>query len=333
MKSILWWKSKQEKNKNLEDYLRVEKKKYQQQRLEPKLLILGSSDSGKSTLLKQMKLLYYGGFKENEIQAARKSIRSNLIQYITALWEIMESEEIKQKYHALEDFATKWNAKIDNYTEIIDSYDQFCNEPYLKKCVEESKVLPCAAQYFLGDVKRFLTDDYQPTTNDILNLRVVTIKVTDTVFEVNNRRIHFFDVGGATYFRTKWISYFDNVQNILFVTSLSCYDQNLVEDPSTNRAADAIMLFFHICHLKLLLNTGIILFLNKRDLFEKKVVKIPIKKFFEDYSGEEFSETDGKTFFYNKYMDSTKKRKLSTSCHLICCTDTDSMKKLLGDIM
>lgn len=50
----------QQSHKEIEKYLKGEKKIYDQYLTEPKLLILGSSDCGKSTLLKQMKILYGG---------------------------------------------------------------------------------------------------------------------------------------------------------------------------------------------------------------------------------------------------------------------------------
>jgi polynucleotide 5'-kinase involved in rRNA processing len=47
-------------HKDIEKYLKEEKKEYEKSLSEPKLLILGSSDSGKSTLLKQLKILHGG---------------------------------------------------------------------------------------------------------------------------------------------------------------------------------------------------------------------------------------------------------------------------------
>ena len=79
------------------------------------------------------------------------------------------------------------------------------------------------------------------------------------------------DVGGQTSERRKWVHHFDACQAILFVAALSEYDQYLFEDNTKNRMVDALELFEKICNEKLFKETHMILFLNKRDLFEQKI--------------------------------------------------------------
>jgi guanine nucleotide-binding protein G(i) subunit alpha len=87
-----------------------------------------------------------------------------------------------------------------------------------------------------------------------------------------------FDVGGQRAERRKWIHSFDNVTAIIFVTAISEYDQYLFEDRSKNRLEEAIELFEEICNSRWFTSSAIMLFLNKKDLFEKKflVDKVPL---------------------------------------------------------
>ena len=80
-----------------------------------------------------------------------------------------------------------------------------------------------------------------------------------------------FDVGGQRNERRKWIHCFDNVDSVVFVASLSEFDQNLYEDETKNRLDEALELFAQIVNSKWFKECSIILFLNKKDLFEKKV--------------------------------------------------------------
>ena len=67
--------------------------------------------------------------------------------------------------------------------------------------------------------------------------------------------------------------YFDNVNAIIFLAPISCFDETLAEDRFINRLQDSFMLFQAICQAKCLSRASLILFLNKCDLLEKKLGK------------------------------------------------------------
>lgn len=48
---------------------------------------------------------------------------------------------------------------------------------------------------------------------------------------------------------------------------------------------ESLKLFKDICNAKWFNDTTIILFLNKKDLFQKKIETVPLKICFEDYTG------------------------------------------------
>jgi hypothetical protein len=80
----------------------------------------------------------------------------------------------------------------------------------------------------------------------------------------------------------------------------------MAEDPTFNRMSDALTLFQNICANKVLINTGMILFLNMKDLFLKKIKKSPIEKFFPDYKGNRTLKRFGRKFIPGKYIFSTE---------------------------
>jgi energy-coupling factor transporter ATP-binding protein EcfA2 len=58
---------------------------------EPKLLILGASDSGKSTLLKQLKIIHANGFSEEEKRLSKRGIIGNMISGLVTLLSFNEN--------------------------------------------------------------------------------------------------------------------------------------------------------------------------------------------------------------------------------------------------
>jgi hypothetical protein len=57
-----------------------------------------------------------------------------------------------------------------------------------------------------------------------------------------------YDVGGQRNERKKWIHCFDDVTAVIFVASLSEYDQVLYEDNTVNRMEEAVTLFSDIAN-------------------------------------------------------------------------------------
>jgi len=75
------------------------------------------------------------------------------------------------------------------------------------------------------------------------------------------------------------------VNCVVFVASLSEFDQNLYEDETKNRLDEAVELFAQIVNSKWFVNTSLILFLNKKDLFEKKLLEKTFADYVKEYSG------------------------------------------------
>jgi hypothetical protein len=119
---------------------------------------------------------------------------------------------------------------------------------------------------------------------DILQLKLGTTAVTHTTFSIENNFLHVFDTIGLKIARDGWTKYFD-CQCMIFFVALDSYDQMMEEDSNMNRMADSIELFKCIVDNPILSEASIILFLNKKDLYEKKVKTIRISDYFPDYTG------------------------------------------------
>jgi guanine nucleotide-binding protein G(i) subunit alpha len=78
---------------------------------------------------------------------------------------------------------------------------------------------------------------------------------------------------------------FESVTFIIFCVALSDYDQVLPEAKSLNRMAESLVLFDSIINSPWFLHTPIFLFLNKIDVFKQKLPKVPLGKFFPEYTG------------------------------------------------
>jgi hypothetical protein len=78
-------------------------------------------------------------------------------------------------------------------------------------------------------------EHYVPTMKDVLLSCVRTTGIVESTFRIGSERIVICDTGGQRGERTKWIRCFNQVDAVIFVCSLSAYDQVLFEDETTNR--------------------------------------------------------------------------------------------------
>jgi energy-coupling factor transporter ATP-binding protein EcfA2 len=131
-------KHSQVRAKEIDEYLQKERKEYLKYKSEPKLLILGSSDSGKSTLLKQLKILHGNGFSDHEKELSRRGIISNIINALALLLNLAEgpfAEEkrevfiIDKEYKTINMVQEEWSPRdTDVPTELIPLLKQAWDE-------------------------------------------------------------------------------------------------------------------------------------------------------------------------------------------------------------
>jgi hypothetical protein len=120
--------------------------------------------------------------------------------------------------------------------------------------------------------------------------------------------------------------YFSDVNAIIFLCPISCFNESLTEDPRVNRLEDSFYLWGSLCSSQLLADANFIVFLNKCDLTEKKLQNgILIKNHVPSYAERPnttaaFVSCESSHLFYvYKYRDpdlQTLKRKLqiNSSC-------------------
>ncbi|KAF8154357.1 G-protein alpha subunit-domain-containing protein [Mycena galopus ATCC 62051] len=89
-------------------------------------------------------------------------------------------------------------------------------------------------------------------------------------------KIHTFDVGGQRSERKEWIHCFESVTSIIFCIALSEYDQVLEEERRVKRMRESLYLFESVINSRWLLRTSVILFLNKIDVFKRKLPKVSV---------------------------------------------------------
>ncbi|KAJ7497044.1 guanine nucleotide binding protein, alpha subunit [Mycena latifolia] len=208
--------------------------------------------------------------------------------------EPQDSRDARQLLHACsEDMVRLWN------------------DPTVKEVLKVHRLrLEDMAGFFLDSIERVTAISYEPTDDDILKARLKTLGVSEHHFNLKAGNLVpqswiVYDVGGARSLRGAenilnsttqtncqrvvflsisrmdmraldasvafMVPFFDDMDAIIFLAPLSCFDQVLAEDESVNRLEDSILLWKAIVSSPLLKDTSLILFLNKCDILKAKL--------------------------------------------------------------
>jgi len=299
-----------------------------------KILLLGPGESGKSTIFKQMKIIQYrGGFTHDETMAFVQVVHANcLSQMKLILSGIFQSNLLLDSPEA-QDIAVQIG-NYDNFTLDIARWIKILwQDPVLQQFYRSKQKLVQlndSAEYFFQQVERISEQNYVPSKEDILRARLRSTGIEEAEFTFEDIIFNMVDVGGQRSERRKWIHCFSNVNAILFVSSLSCYDQFLREDIYQNSMIETLLLFQEVTNSDHFKSNDVILFLNKHDLFVAKIPSVPLSELFPEYEGGEDSAR-ALDFIRNKFLEVTKNFS-NIYVHVTCAINTKHIKQVVEDV-
>ncbi|EGR52037.1 G protein alpha subunit [Trichoderma reesei QM6a] len=308
-------------------------------RKECKILLLGSGESGKSTIVKQMKIIHLKGYSEEELYNYRPTVFKNLVECAKAVITAMQQFDIeleKEENRAYADFLIDYQpesgpqARIDPKVGL--AVQAIWSDPAKDQLMEHQTefYLMDSAEYFFQEAMRIVAPNYLPNEMDVLRARTKTTGIYETRFQMGQLSIHMFDVGGQRSERKKWIHCFENVTSIIFCVALSEYDQVLLEESSQNRMMESLLLFDSVVNSRWFMRTSIILFLNKVDIFKQKLGRSPLSNYFPDYTGGTDVNKAAKYLLWR--FNQVNRAHLNLYPHLTQATDTSNIRLVFAAV-
>ncbi|XP_024863630.1 guanine nucleotide-binding protein G(o) subunit alpha isoform X2 [Kryptolebias marmoratus] len=246
-----------------------------------KILMLGVAESGKSTVIKQIKIIHSHGFSRQELISFKPAVLDNLLTSLKIVLHGMGKLRINltnknNEMHARAILSCS-QCLGDDQEPLPFVARSFC-ALWADQAVRAAAArgyeyqLNDSALYFFENISRIIAPNYIPTETDVLRVRVRTCGIIETQFQLNETVFRLYDVGGQRSERRKWLSCFDCVHAVLFVVALSSYDATQVEDHAANRLQESLELFSSLCINAIFQRTSLILFMNKIDLFREKIL-------------------------------------------------------------
>ncbi|KII69086.1 Guanine nucleotide-binding protein G(i) subunit alpha [Thelohanellus kitauei] len=306
--------------------------------IERKILLLGTGGSGKSTVMKQCRVIHRSDYSEDELMGYLQQVKTNVRNAVNDLLKCLKRVD--------QDLKTQYSEKIECITNLRDDFEidgelaTIVNQLMAIKDVEQFFCDLCLSElmdsspYFLKNIQRIAAPNYIPTVEDIIHTRTQTTGIVEHRIKRVGVFLNFCDVGGQKSERKKWCQCFVDVNAILYIVGTADYDRVLPEDPSWNSLRDSITLFESLTRVPDLKNAPIIIFLNKIDLFKAKLHAVPLNVYFPgifnclppEYTGS--NEVNECLDFIKELFTAagTRCSKRSIYIYESCATDTESIR-------
>lgn len=309
-----------------------------------KILLLGAGESGKSTLVKQMKIIHNDGFTKDELRSFRPTVMDNLLssmKYVLSGMGLLRInlQSFRNKSHAQTILISSscFDKSFNVLPEVAIALQALWQDRGVRLAVARGYEyeLNDSAIYLFENMERICDEKYVPTPTDVLRARVRTNGIIETHFKINDAIISMFDVGGQRSQRRKWIYCFDDVRAVMFVVSLSGYDMTLVEDPTVNRLDESLNLFSQIVNNRFFREAFFVLFLNKFDLFREKILYSGrhLRLYFPDYKGPDYDVDRGALFIQHKFVRKNCDLNKVIYPHFTTATDTSNIQVVFQVVM
>merc|ERR1719233_2699323 len=270
-----------------------------------------------STLFRQLRLLHGNGLQEEERVNFRKSIYQNIVCGMKTLVKenraLQEDDESDSDQADEPKVSDKCDHKLAEYIETLDDGARISEEcaELIKKAWNDKGMqetwkgraklqLQDTLKYFLENIDRIANKNYIPSKDDVLHVRITTTGIVEERLTMENRPFKIVDVGGQRSERRKWIHCFSDVTGLIFVASLTAYNQLLYEDENENRLVESLKVFRKLLNQDNTFDEAcIVLFLNKSDLFSEMIKTTPISKCLSGYHG---GNTEDEQYEYIKSL-------------------------------
>nr|XP_015221211.1 PREDICTED: guanine nucleotide-binding protein subunit alpha-14-like isoform X2 [Lepisosteus oculatus] len=280
-----------------------------------------------------MRIIHGSGYTDEDKKDYTKLVYQNIFTAMQSMIRAMEALKIQykdeqniQNAHMIDEVEV--DKVITLETKHVEAVRKLWNDPGIQECYDRRREyqLSDSAKYYLGDLDRISDPSYLPTQQDILRVRVPTTGIIEYPFDLENVIFRMVDVGGQRSERRKWIHCFENVTSIIFLVALSEYDQVLAECDNENRMEESKALFKTIITYPWFQQSSVILFLNKTDILEEKIIYSHIVEYFPEFTGPKQDSEAAKKFILSMYREQNSDKDKAIYSHFTCATDTENIR-------
>jgi guanine nucleotide-binding protein G(i) subunit alpha len=303
-----------------------------------KIIMLGTGESGKSTIFKQVTNLTGPSFSKETRQGFIRVMSETVIRTCHSI--------IKECRNKSPTLLTGEKAQLverilnllphGNVTrEIANDIQIFWSDPVVKQEFLSSKLASLVQKDSIAlifeNIVRLSSTDYIPCDEEVIRARVRTTGIVESKCDIGGFKFLLWDSGGQRNERKKWIHMLENVSLMTYMVSIGDFDELCFEDDTVNRMEESVACFEEVVNSRFLPGVPIVLVFTKYDVFQQKCQTIDISLYFPDYTHGRSVEK-AREFFADKHLKQVKDFSRPISVHYLNGVDPEDVKNFILNI-
>ncbi|KAG6915631.1 hypothetical protein DXG01_010670 [Tephrocybe rancida] len=292
---------------------------------------VGAVGSGKSTIVKQMKI-HHCGYSPQELLEHRCVIYQNLLEAAQAVVYRLDHGHATAEHRALADTVLAYRVEgLNEFDQDITKaiHKLWIGMPKLRIFIGIEPRLVESASYFFDEILRIGAPGYQPTDADILHARSKNSRPLETTVKMDlcidaqlSSRVRMLEVSPPQ--PRELAQHFVGISIIVLCVDLSGYDDVQLCKGSQNQLKESLQLFQSLVDFRWKKPVAVVLLFNKIDLLNRKLPRVPLEQFFPGYTGG--AKVGEAVRYIMQWFIQTKRPKLTIYSHVSQGTQTDNVE-------
>ncbi|ORY14630.1 G-protein alpha subunit-domain-containing protein [Clohesyomyces aquaticus] len=279
---------------------------------ETKLVLIGMANSGKELIMRQMKVLYAGGYPRDERTTYQFAVRSTVRLLMHAMIDLLKdtginlSKDLTQHFAVLLQEVETVNVgsitpAAGNAIEAIWKSDTF-STIYIKNFEID---FPQYSSYFAHEIQRICESDYVPSEADIIRLNQSMGGIKELRFSWDEIDVHLFNISGyiPDQFRRRWLHQLEGATALVYTVDVSTYDRAFYGQANESALLDDFATFEAWVNSPKFSGSSIILLLNNFSRFREKMQHSSLSTFFPEYEPGDDGVTSARRYILRRFKD------------------------------
>ena len=245
-----------------------------------KVLVLGCDCAGKSAFLKQARQFYGKKFTTEELATWKEHVHCDILSQVLGILGGAKKLQLKLDPELCAPFQKDgFDEKSQLTLTVANSIRELWEDARTQLVWRERSRCNVrdSFEYFIANLDRIAGEEYVPSYADILQVGINKSSVEEVNFRMKETNFRLYNIGQMWREPRRYLRFFAGITLVVYFVALNEYDEYTSDDEDKLKHDESFEIFESVVTDPLISSSGILLILNKVDLFKRKLRDVPYR--------------------------------------------------------